>query len=69
MIENIKVIKIHGNEMISFNDGTQLVIVDGSHVHKLNYKAIILGVIENKIILFIENNYIISVDFPSFFKD
>lgn len=66
MIKNIKVIKIHEKEIISFNDETQLVIVDGAHIYNLNYKAMLLGVIENRIILFVENSYIISIDFPSF---
>lgn len=55
--------------MISFNDETQIVIVDNSDIYNLNCKAVLLGVIENKIILFNENNSISSLDFPSFLPE
>lgn len=43
----------------------KLTLINKNDMHTFNYESILLGVINDKLIIYIKNKYIISVNFPS----
>lgn len=66
MISHTKFFFISEKEFVSFNNKNDLIITNGTEEYCFKYgNAILLGAINNKLILLIKNKYIISLNFPS----
>ncbi len=69
MISNVKIVKIHGMEIVSFSNQMKLTLIDKNNMYIFNYNSILLGVINDKLIIYIKNKYVISINFPSLLPD
>jgi hypothetical protein len=69
MISNIKIVKIHGKVIVSFSNEMKVTLIDKNNTRVFNYDSILLGVINDKLIIYIKNKYIISINFPSLVPD
>src|SRR5271156_4171838 len=66
MIKNAKILKIYQRDIFTFNQGDSTIVIDGESKYCLNYKSIVLGTISNKLIVLVNNKYVVSLIFPSF---
>ena len=66
MINNPQILRIYEKDVIFFNDGEQLVAIHNDIIYRTIYRAKILGVLRDNLIVLIKNKYIVSLDFPSF---
>ena len=66
MINNPQILRIYEKDVIFFNDGEQLVAIHNDIIYRTIYRAKILGVLRDNLIVLLKNKYIVSLDFPSF---
>lgn len=65
MIQNAQIIQIKDKEIISFNKNGKLFLIENNITYEIKFKAILLGVLNETLIVLIRNRLIVSLDFPS----